>query len=263
MSERSSAEELTRLWSGFLGEGSEEELTGFLLDHSNLPGPRANLTLVWKTSSLVAESWSAHRGQLKTCLEGWRDSGDEYLLLTLHTALGYIIAEHPEEDEWALRILYEGNFSPLWRAREGVTLGLGAALGKRPELVLGVLREWCSEDSPLLIRNALMVLADPERLEGKPALVEELEAYISRAMNLVRDATPEDRRDPGFKILKKTLGFVISVAAVEDEAFLGRMEEWIGAGVKAWRPILRSNLKKNRMRRRFGPRIDELLAMTG
>jgi hypothetical protein len=92
-SERSSAKELPRLWSRFLGDGSVEWLTGFLLDHSNLPSPRANLTLVWKTSSLVAESWSAHRDQLKTCLEGWRESGDEYLLLTLHTALGYIIAE--------------------------------------------------------------------------------------------------------------------------------------------------------------------------
>ncbi|MBN2335425.1 hypothetical protein JXL21_07665 [Candidatus Bathyarchaeota archaeon] len=261
MNEKEAADKLQENWRSILEVEDPAPLTAYLTAYSNLPGPRANLALAYKVGELLTEGWSMHRGFLLRCLDAWAHSGDEYLLTVRNVALGYILSENdaPRFEE----ILYRQNFHPMWRPREAVTLGLQRTLAKCPEHTLSLLTKWNESGELIVLRNTLMVLAEPSQLETNKRLRDELREYIRLGMDRVRTESAENRRGDGYKLLKKSLGFVISVAAAHDGEVIGDIEQWAGEGVPAWRSILRQNLKMKRFRTKY-PRIaEELLSRLG
>ncbi len=53
----------------------------------------------------------------------------------------------------------------------------------------------------------------------------------------------------------------ITLVAEADAGYLDQVETWIVRGVKAWRPILRENLGKARIKKKYPDRVAALLAL--
>ena len=259
MGERATAEELRSSWERLVARHNVEPVTKFLSLHSGLPGPRGNITLAAETSKLIAENWGTEKPFLRGLVTGWVASGDEYLMFVAHMALGYILRVSPGEAEWAVPLLYEGNFSKLWRAREGVTFALEALLDGRRGFALSLIDSWCADGQPILVRNAVVALAHPSQLRESTEQLDALKKYNGVGMGLVADS----EKTPDVEMLGKSLGFTLSVAAEADEGYLDQLEAWIRRGVKPWRSIIRENLGKSRIAKRFPDRVRSLLALLG
>jgi len=260
MDERKAAEGLASSWDRLPVDGSPGSLTEFLIANSGLPGPRGNLTLAAEASRLIAMDWATKKRILKGLIIGWSASGDEYLMFVAHSAIGHVLSGNPEEMEWAVPILYEANFSPLWRAREGVTFALEALLEDRVDLALSLIDEWCKRRDPIVVRNSIVALAHPTQLRRNHAQLDALERYNGIGMEIVAKAI-----DPGddVKMLAKSLGFTISVAAEADEGYLDEFEKWIDGNVKTWRSIIKKNLTKARIAKKYPARIKALFKRLG
>ena len=257
MKEKGSARQITEKWSQITENGDTNQLTEYLKEHSNLPGPRTNLTLAFKTSELLTKSWTQNRKFVQQCFNEWTSTEDEYLLLTRNMTLGYILSKHDEPA--FIKVLYRENFNPMWRRREAVTLGLQKTLVERPGFTLQLLRDWADERNWLLRRNVLMVLAHPQALKVNSDVREELRRVIHEAMDAVRDAEPEERRSDGFKLLKKSLGFILSVAAGYDDRVIDDMQRWASTGNRYLKSIVKQNLKKKRLQRSHPDEVKALL----
>lgn len=255
MNEKETAQRLESKWGSILESGDLEELTQYLAENSNLPGPRANLGLASKLAELISSSWTNHTKFLRRCIDFWGD--DEYLRTCRNIALGYLAADHPQEDIWTLDLLYLDNFNDEWRPREAVTIGLTEVLRKREDYMLQLLHRWNEDNDLRVLRNTLVALADPENLRENRGLREALRDYTVKAMTAIRY---ESNSEPGYQILKKSLGFTISVAAVEDQEILQLLEMWADSDVKQWKSLLRSNLKKNRLAKNYPEETKRLLA---
>ncbi len=240
MKEKNSAIELQKQWSKLLHDC--KSLTSYLREHSNLPSPRANLTLAFTLGELFLNSWKENKAVLTHCLDKWAQSMDEYLLLCRNIVISYIISE--QDCNLFTEILYKQNFNPMWRPREAVTLGLQRTLIKRPDFVLKLLDKWNTAGEPIVLRNTLMILAEPKTLQRKPELRGILREYIHQAMNLVVEEVENKKGD--MELLQKSLRFVPSVAAMYDEKIVSDLTEWADADCKILKSIVKSNMKKKR-----------------
>ena len=249
MSEKASAHQFEERWTSLINSQSIEELTAFLSAHSNLPGPRANLGLAFKAAELILRDWQIHEGLLRELLDFWAHSMEEYLIVCRNISLGYILSEY--DDNVYEEVLFGQNFSPMWRAREAVTLGLQRTLRGRPEFALNLLENWNESGDSIILRNTLMVLADPPNLADKDQVRNSLRTYIFEAMDIVKRSPQEEKRGDNYKLLKKSLGFVLSVAAVHDNRVVKDMENWAMADVKEWKDLVRSNIGKSRFRKAY------------
>ena len=257
VNEKKSANKLQETWQTYLDNNNIASLTKYLSENSNLPGPRANLTLAYKLAQLASESWPTYTDYLKRCITEW-SKDDEYLRTCRNITLGYILASHSSEEHWITPLLYEDNYNSMWRPREAVTLGLEETLRKRPTYTLNLLEGWNNGDL-IVLRNTLMILASPPILSENVSVRESLRQYTVEAMNRIKQDT--DSKPKGHDILKKSLGFIISVAVVADPEILILIEKWVKSGEKTWRSILISNLKKKRLTRHYPEETSELLKL--
>ena len=247
MNEKKTAEILESRWISVLERGDPSELTLFLSENSNLPGPRANLTLAIKLGELFTKSWARYSTFLRRCIDSWGD--DEYLRTCRNIVIGYIVAYHSEEDIWTLDLLYQDNLSNEWRPREAVTIGLTKALQQKETYMLQLLHRWNEDNDLMILRNTLVTLADPENLRRSPKIREALRLYTVKAMMDLKDEIRTSM--PSYKMLKKSLGFTISVAAVEDPQMIRMFEAWVESDAKQWKSVLKSNLNKNRLAKKY------------
>jgi hypothetical protein len=255
MNEKETAQLLESKWGNILEKDDLDELTKYLTENSNLPGPRANLGLANKLAELVTSNWVDHKKFLRRCIDSW--GNDEYLRTCRNIVLGYIAAEHPQEDNWALDLLYLDNFNDEWRPREAVTIGLTESLRRRETYMLQLLHRWNEDNDLRVLRNTLVTLADPGNLRKSLGLREALRTYHLKAMDALRY---DSNSKPGYQMLKKSLGFTLSVAAVEDPEMMRMLRDWVEADIKQWKSVLRSNLKKSRLVKKYPEQTRQLLA---
>ena len=82
-------------------------------------------------------------------------------------------------------------------------------------------------------------------------------------MNQIKEASQQDKKKEDYKLLKKSLSFIISVAAVEDQRLLDDMNNWIESSSKDWNTIIKQNLKKKRLIKKHPIESKKLLAKLG
>ena len=203
----------------------------YLHKHSGLPGPRANLELV----AAVAEEADADRL--------WRlsASSDEFLALCGTAGLGRIALMEPET---VMTWLHELASDPRWRVREGVALALQRFGRENMERLLAEMRSWAS-DSPFVQRAAAAALCEPDLLQ-RPEDAVEVMMILDHITKSLGAAT--NRKDEGFKALRKALGYCWSVAAAAAPANARPyIDKWLQSTDKdiAW--VMKSNLGKARM----------------
>jgi hypothetical protein len=199
----------------------------FLLDHSGLPGPRANLEL----AAAVAEEGDADR------LQRLAGADDEFLALCGAFGLGRLVGDGQREHLVRLRALAGDE---RWRVREGVVLGLQRWADDDFDGLMKELRRWIA-GSPLEQRAAVAAVCEP-RLLREPG-------GAQVALGLLDEATLSllESRD---RTLRQALGYCWSVAVAADpEAGLPRFERWSASDDRDVQWVVRENEKKARLRR--------------
>ncbi|MGH7763147.1 MAG: hypothetical protein ACREOM_01855 [Candidatus Dormibacteraceae bacterium] len=203
----------------------------YLRKHSGLPGPRANLELV----AAVAEEADADR------LWRFSASSDEFLALCGTAGLGRIALMEPETVMTWLRELAS---DPRWRVREGVAIALQRFGRESMDRLIAEMSTW-ADGAPFVQRAAAAALCEPALLKHSEDTVEVL-MILDRITKSMGAAT--DRRNEGFRALRKALAYCWSVAAAAaPQNARPYIEKWLQATDKdiAW--VMKANLGQARI----------------
>jgi hypothetical protein len=223
----------------------------FLADNSNLPGPRGNLELLGVFALYGSES------DILKCL-GYDEhiaptnTPGEFVATCGAAGTGRLIAEGRSEYFPVLRRLARDS---RWRVREGVAFALQLVGMRDFRMLIPVINDWKTDD--LLVRRAVVAgLCEPALLKD--------EANANYTLDILKEiisgikSVPE-RKDPAFLVLKKGLGYALSVAvaALPDK---GKQifEELADIKDKDIRWILRNNLDKNRLIKMDGNWVERM-----
>jgi hypothetical protein len=225
-----------------------EEWDAFLLEESGLPGPRGNLELA-RAVAHEGDEALFHRYRALDAGSAPTNDPREFLAFCGVLGLGRLLAESAVEGALRADLLAELRqhaADPRWRLREAVAQALQWLGRTDMEALLAEMEAW-AEGQPLEQRAAAAAVCEPALLA---------EAHHARqVLDLLDRITATipgvvDRRDDGFRALRKALGYCWSVAAVALPAEgLARMEAWFSSPDPdvAW--ILHQNLRKKRLAR--------------
>jgi hypothetical protein len=226
-----------------------EQWDGYLSRHSGLPGPRANLSLLFA----VVEESTAER------LYRYAAAADEYLAACGAAGLGRLAAEG---DAGALTRLRALAADPRWRVREGVAMGLQRLGDADPGLLGRTARAWGKDPHPLVRRAAIAGICEPRLLADARTARQALDLLdvVTRALVGVPAGR---RRDADVRTLRQALGYCwsVAVAAAPADGF-DRFEHWAGADDVDVRWVIQENLKKTRLQRADPDRFAALSAPT-
>ena len=212
----------------------------YLLRESGLPGPRGNLEL----AQAVAEQ--GDRARFERYLEyspevAPANTQQEFLAFCGVVGLGRLLAEG---DGAQLAVLRAWADDPRWRLREAVAMALQRYGDQDFDGLLEAMQDWVG-GTPLERRAVVAALCEP-RLLSDPDRVERILDLLDRVTASLEAI--QDRRDEGFKALRKALGYGWSVAVAAHPATgKPRLERWFSSPDPDVRWILRENLKKNRL----------------
>jgi hypothetical protein len=137
--------------------------------------------------------------------------------------------------------------NPRWRVREIVAMALQRMLKADWDRAYQVLVRWLATDDSLVIRAVVAAIAEPpiltDEVRGEAALTLQVEA-----IKWFEKLPGERRREENVQVLRKTLGYTLSVAiAAAPEPGLKYLRELSGSTDKYIQWIVRENLKKNRL----------------
>jgi hypothetical protein len=232
-----------------------EEWEPFLLQHSGLPGPRANLELAAAVAEEADEA-SLWRWAALGAREAPFGSAEEFLPMCGVVGLGRLLAEGDASILPELRRLAA---DPRWRIREAVAIALQRFGDTDLPALLAEMRRWAG-GPPLERRAAVAALCEP-RLLQEPDHVREVLALLDQ----VTAELPRlgDRRSDDFRTLRKTLGYGWSVAVVAlPEAGKPSFERLFASTDPDLRWVARENLRKQRLARMDRDWVERLLART-
>lgn len=212
----------------------------YLLEHSGLPGPRANLEL----AQAVADVGTADRFD---ALLRWTPdrapagTADEFLAFAGTVGLGSLAAAG---DTGSVERLKRLASDPRWRIREAVGLALQRVGAVDMRRLLDVAAEW-SGGNDYERRACIAAVCEPPLLR-RSADVREVARILDRVTAGVAGAN--SRRNDGFKSLRQTLGYCWSVAIAASPADVRpHMEAWLTHDDADVRRIMRDNLSKKRI----------------
>lgn len=225
-----------------------KELEKFLIKHSNLPGPRANLELIFGIAELY-ENQEVILEWLKIT-EDQADVNDPRTFLPFCAAvcLGKIYSK--KRDPELIAILKKLANDGRWRMREAVAFGFQSIGEHDFNELKAIFSEWIKNSNNLEKRAILVSLAHPKFLnEERAQFCFEITDVVLKQMD----------RENNFDVLRKGLEFTISVfAAANPNLGLGSIKKWIGKD-KIIDRIMKENLKKNRLFRKNPEEVKNLL----
>jgi len=135
---------------------------------------------------------------------------------------------------------------PRWRTREAVAMALQKFGDTDMDALLDEMEKW-SKGSVWLQRAVVAALCEPRLLAHQKHAQRALD-ILDRITALLKET--KDRDNEGFRVLRQSLGYCWSVAAVAlPEKGKQAMERWFGSEDNDIRWVMRENLKKNRLTR--------------
>jgi hypothetical protein len=222
----------------------------FLLAESGLPGPRGNLEL----AAVVADE--ADSALIMRLLDAAppdvapTGTPHEFLAFCGAVSLGRLLAEEGAGaflgDRPVLVRLRALASDPRWRVREGVAMALQRWGAVDMDGLVAAMEEW-ADGTYLEQRAAAAALCEPALLR-RPEHVRRTLAVLDRLTDHVAEAA--DRKDEGFRVLRRGLAYCWSVAIVADlESGRPAFARWTATGDRDVRWMLAQNLKKSRLLR--------------
>ncbi|MBV8693867.1 MAG: hypothetical protein JO125_00215 [Chloroflexi bacterium] len=237
---------------------NQRPLEFYLRDNSRLPGPRANLELANDVSALLAASISKYPVKVRSLLNYFTNGDrkmvvantpDEFLMLCGIIAFGDCAAIEPCWRQEVFDLLDHYACSSHWRIREAAAIAFQHLLMADTGEMIAHLIRLASGGSYLQQRAAIAALAEPPLLYGHDILKAALQVQ-QIVLERLRDAPEADRKSEDFRVLRRTLGYTLSVVtAAQPEQGFALMREcacWNNADI-TW--VLRENLKKKRLAR--------------
>ncbi|ASA20864.1 hypothetical protein [Paenibacillus donghaensis] len=245
-----------------------ERLAACLLEQSGLPGPRANLELSGQFAQQYARAeldepawelllaWAA-----LPAAEAGVNERREFLPFCAVQAAGVYYSYAAAERRGVLEALLQSALNDSrWRLREAGAIGL-QSLG---EADFGLLRKllevWAPEATLLEQRGVMAALAHPPLLKRQ-----ENAMYALRLAEGIMDgilsgstaqANPED-----YRVLSKGLEYSLSVfTASAPEPGFALLRRFAATGDPRLLRIVKSNLGKTRLSKRYAAEVAELLA---
>lgn len=242
-------------------------LEDYLIDHSALPGPRANLELIWAFGDEVGELCAAGDLSLRLSYVAmewllWRllqryppavygDDPDSPLQMPQFCAalgIGEWAAAFQQIEAGILALLDMGN-SPLWRMRETAAMGLQRMLARAWTSTLHRLQRASLDATPWGWRAIIAAVAEPDLLGDPRHALEALDMHY-HALAYLRRLPESVRRQDDVRGLRKGLGYSVSVVvAAAPEAGFAQMRAWAAWNDPDVTWVLRENLKKKRLER--------------
>lgn len=243
-------------------------LEQYLLNHSNLPGRMANLTLISTVADImdehisISESWYLDISKWFDVQADGNDS-NTILILTALESFGAMFPHVSEETQSVINKQLKKSLNDVrWRVREIVTESYKRiGLFSYGELI----KQFCTiienKPTPLEIRGILATVAHPDILRTNEQL-----AFSQKIMVLSFDSyltfdsekfTKEDKL-----ILKKGLSFAPSVIINKNpkDGFLF-FETLISQENKELTQIIKENLKKKRLSSFYPDEVKHLLQL--
>jgi hypothetical protein len=252
-------QDLITLFNGWAETGDTEALTDYLVSNSNLPGRRANLELAEVFADGVADY--CQRGGADSawelCFAMTQVSADEapvndpreFLPFCATVGIGAIGSVSPPYYELAVVALRRLAGDPRWRMREAVRTGLQRLLAARGQDTLRALAGWVAGGDLLEMRAAAAAVAEPSLLNDAVMARSGLQLHQQIFDQLLQI---EDRKTEAFRILRKALGYTLSVVVYAlPNAGFEYMAHLIDTQDSDVRWIVKENLKKNRLAKNY------------
>ena len=226
------------------------ELEKFLIENSNLPGPRANLELLYAFAE-VYENVDILKQWLKIT-DKVADANDPKAFLPFCAAACFGKIYIKTANKELIDILKEMSRDTRWRTREAVAFAFQYIGENNFEELKTIFNKWIKKSNNLEKRAMLVALAHP------PMLNEERAGFC---FQILEEVIRTMDRSNNFDVLKKGLEFVISVYTVySPKKGFAFMKSLIGKD-KALNTIVKSNLKKNRILKPYPLEVKKLEAM--
>lgn len=187
----------------------EDEVPAYLIEHSGLPGPRANLELMAAFAE-IAPAALVHQ---------LADRPDEYLRCCGVVGLGRLLAEEDDSsvrDELAEALTTRAS-DGSWRVREAVAMAAQRLGDASPERLLRLVGGWVHDTDPLVVRAGIAAVCEP-RLLRSPGMAAAAADACQTATDLLVSVPLQDRRSRDVRTLRQALGYCWSVAVAADPA---------------------------------------------
>ena len=227
---------------------NQEELEKFIMDHSNLPGPRGNLELAFGFAELYEDMDVLLQWTRITEEQADGNHPKSFLAFCSAVCLGKLYTK--KKDKRIIPLLKHLANDGRWRMREAVAFGFQSIGEYDFDELKTICSEWITHANNLEKRAILVSLAHP------PFLTEEQATFCFDITDVVLEHMD---REHDFDVLKKGLEFTISVfAAAHPKAGFSFIDKWIGRD-RTIDTILKSNLKKNRLLRKNPEEVTRLL----
>lgn len=227
-----------------------KKLEEFLIKNSNLPGPRANLELLYAFAE-VYENVAVLKRWIKIT-DKIADANDpkSFLPFCAAACIGKIYTKTGNKE--LITILKEMSNDSRWRTREAVAFAFQYIGENNFDDLKTIFNKWIKKSNNLEKRAMIVALAHP------PMLNEERADYC---FEILENVVATINRSDNFDVLKKGLEFVISVYTVYSHAKgFAFLKSMIGKD-KSLNTIVKANLKKNRILKRYPEEVNKLAAM--
>ena len=215
----------------------------YLRQRSGMPGPRANLELLWAAAEFGDEATLREWIGLGFPEPGHEQPSDEFLAGCGIVGLGRLVAGGLRE---AIEELRRYASDARWRVREAVAMALQRIGDEDAGLLFEIASAWAA-GRPYEQRAAVAGVAEPRLIKTRAA--------AQAAIDVVDTVTERfsvsgDRRSDESRTLRQALGYCWSVVVVAyPECGRPRMERWAASTDPDISWVLRENLKKNRLLR--------------
>jgi hypothetical protein len=245
-----------------------DDLRELLQKNSGLPGPRANLELMYSFARSVGGmhlsdwQWEFIMEMASTTIsKAPLNSRKEFIPVCGLAALGAQYGQglpRPRR-RMALAALRKAASDHRWRVREAVAMGLQLVGEADLTLLREIVADWLPESSLLEKRAIAAGLAHPPLLKDEQFALFALETARALAASVTR-LDPKGRQDEGFKILRQGLGYALSVfvhhCPVEGFTLLRKLAALRDRDM-AW--IIRENVKKKRLTDSFPKEVEQVI----
>ncbi len=212
----------------------------YLKENSGLPGKRANLELLKIVTDLGDEDFFMSCIKYDENIAPTNTQG-EFVAMCGVTGLGKLINAGKLDN---FQLMREFASDSRWRVREGVAFGLQIIGEKNFDILIQGIKEW-TKGNDYEKRAVVAGLCEPKLLKDRNNAKRVLE-ILNEIIESIKFIS--DRKSESFRVLRKGLGYGLSVAIVGypeiGKNIFEKLRDIVDKDI-TW--ILHENLKKNRL----------------
>ena len=260
-------DEYFQVIKGFFDEQKYNEVERYLVANSNLPGPRANLEMTYAFADYF-DTWKPNNSHWEFLCrllnignaEAPTDNPREILPFCAIQAFGTLYLQVDEAKRAQILDALKSEMNDKrWRMREAIAMSFQRIAERDFQVVKDLFSSLYHGSNFLEKRAFVAALAHPPILKEKENVLFCLK-ISEDILNEIVILDESSRKIEDFTVLSKGLEYAISVFVenLPKEGF-GILERFASVGQKDVKRILKANLGKARLKKKYGDRVAEIL----